>query len=30
LKPPAEPKKPGEEKERPADAPSLVHPHTSN
>jgi hypothetical protein len=30
LKPPAEPKRPGEEKERPDDAPSLVRPHPSN
>lgn len=27
LKPPAEPQKPGQEKERPEDAPSLLHPH---
>ena len=30
LKPPAETQKPAEEKERPADAPSLLHPHPSN
>jgi hypothetical protein len=30
LKPPAETQKPAEEKERPDDAPSLLHPHPSN